>query len=55
MARIIDINEKNIDEQELFCKKTKKKLPGYQNKIKWIKERFKEGLKYKLLLVKENN
>ncbi|MFX1601294.1 MAG: GNAT family N-acetyltransferase, partial [Promethearchaeota archaeon] len=26
---------------------------GYQNKVKWIKERFKEGLKYKLLLVKE--
>ena len=28
---------------------------GYQNKVKWIKERFKEGLKYKLLIVKEGN
>ncbi|MFX1380993.1 MAG: GNAT family N-acetyltransferase [Promethearchaeota archaeon] len=55
MGKIIDINNKNIDEQELFCKKTKKKLLGYQNKVKWIKERFKEGLKYKLLLVKEGN
>ena len=55
MARIIDINEKNIDKQELFCKKTKKKLNGYRRKIKWIKERFKEGLKYKLLVVKEGN
>ena len=53
MAKIIDINEKNIDELELFCKKTKKKLAGYQNKVKWIKERFKEGLKYKLLMVTE--
>lgn len=26
MIRIIDINEKNIDEQELFCKKSKKNL-----------------------------
>ena len=55
MVRIVDINEKNIDEEELFCKKTKKKQPGYQNKIKWMKERFKEGLKYKILYVKEGN
>jgi len=55
MTKIIDINEGNIDESELFCKKTKKKLAGYQNKVKWIKERFKEGLKYKLLIVKEGN
>ena len=55
MVRIVDINEENIDEEELFCKKTKKKFLGYQNKVKWIKERFKEGLKYKLLYVKEGN
>lgn len=55
MAKIIDINEENIDDLELFCKKTKKKLVGYQNKVKWVKERFKEGLKYKLLIVKEGN
>ena len=55
MVKIIDINEKNIDEQEMFCKKTKKKLNGYQSKLKWIKERFKEGLKYKILMVKEGN
>lgn len=54
-ARIIDVNEQNIDEQELFCKKTKKKFAGYQNKIKWLKERFKEGLKYKTLQVSESN
>lgn len=55
MVRIIDINENNIDESVLFCKKTKTKLSGYKNKVKWIKARFKEGLKYKLLIVKENN
>lgn len=55
LAKIIDINEESIDEMELFCKKTKKKLAGYQNKVKWIKERFKEGLKYKLFIVKEGN
>ncbi len=55
MAKIIDINAKNIDESELFCKKTKKNMEGYQSKVKWLKERFKEGLKYKTLMVKEGN
>ncbi len=55
MVKIVDINENNIDEQGLFCKKTKKDLPGYQKKKKWIKDRFKEGLKYKVLYVKEGN
>lgn len=54
-AKIIDINEENTEEYGLFCKKTKKNFAGYQNKEKWIKERFKEGLKYKLLMVKEGN
>jgi ribosomal protein S18 acetylase RimI-like enzyme len=52
-VKIIDINEKNLNEYGLLCKKSQKKEEGYQNKVKWIKERFKEGLKYKLLLVKE--
>ena len=55
MVKIIDVNEENIDKQVLFCKKTKQKQPGYQNKVKWMKERFKEGLKYKVLYVKEGN
>ena len=51
--KIIDINEDNIESEGLFCKKSKKKEDGYQNKFNWIIERFKENLKYKLLLVKE--
>jgi L-amino acid N-acyltransferase YncA len=54
-ARIININNKNINEYGLLCKKSQKKQIGYQNKLKWIKDRFKEGLRYKLLLVKEKN
>ena len=53
-AKFVDINIDNIEKYELFCKKTKKKLAGYQNKLTWIKNRFNEGLKYKLLIVKEN-
>jgi len=55
MTKLIDVNENNIDDQVLFCKKTKQKLPGYQNKVEWMKEHFKEGLKYKVLYVKEGN
>ncbi|MFX1349951.1 MAG: GNAT family N-acetyltransferase [Promethearchaeota archaeon] len=53
VAKIIDINSENIKKYGLFCKKSQKKEVGYQNKVKWITERFKEGLKYKLLIVKE--
>ncbi|MBD3197103.1 MAG: GNAT family N-acetyltransferase [Candidatus Lokiarchaeota archaeon] len=55
MVKIIDINESNVDEEDLFCKKTRKKMFGYQNKVKWMKERFKEGLKYKVLYTHERN
>ncbi|MFX0093565.1 MAG: GNAT family N-acetyltransferase, partial [Candidatus Hodarchaeota archaeon] len=51
--KIIDINETNLSEYGLFCHKSKKKEAGYQNKLRWITERFKEGLKYKHLWVKE--
>ena len=51
--RIIDINEQNLDQYGLFCKKSQKKEEGYKSKATWIKDQFKNGLKYKLLLVKE--
>ena len=49
--KIIEITESNIEEYGLLCQKSKKKEEGYQNKIKWIEERFREGMKYLLLLV----
>jgi ribosomal protein S18 acetylase RimI-like enzyme len=48
---IIEVNAKNLVEYDFFCKKSTKNKPGYQNKEKWIRERFKEGLKIHLLLV----
>ena len=51
--KIIEINNENVEIEGLFCKKSKKKEDGYRNKLRWIKKRFNEGLKYKLLLVKE--
>jgi ribosomal protein S18 acetylase RimI-like enzyme len=50
--RIVELDEKTIDEYDLFCSKEKDK-EGYKNKVKWLKERFKEGLHYKLLIVED--
>ena len=53
--KIIDINENNVDENDLFCLKSRKtKSQAYKDKVNWFKERTKEGLKIKLLLVKEH-
>ncbi len=51
--KIIDITQENIAQYGMFCQKSKQKEEGYQSKLEWILERFKEGLKYKLLLVEE--
>ncbi len=52
-VEIIEINPENVEEYGLFCKKSKKNGNGYQNKVKWLKQRLKEGLKYKLLWTSE--
>ena len=52
-TRIISLTEENLEEHDLFCQKSRFKDEGYQNKLKWIKDRFKEGLKMKLLMVNE--
>ena len=51
--KIVDVNETNLDEYGLLCLKSKKNSEGYKNKLEWIRERYKEGLRLKLLLVNE--
>lgn len=51
--KIVDVNQANIEEYDVFCLKSKRKSEGYRNKVKWVKERFKEGLRLKLLLIDE--
>ena len=46
--KIIDVNPTNLNQYDLFCKKSKKKCEGYQHKAQWFLERFKEGLKIKV-------
>ncbi len=50
---IVDVNESNLDDYDFLCKKSDKGGEGYQNKVAWIRERFKEGLHIKLLRIRE--
>lgn len=50
---IVDVNEKNLDQYDLFCQKTRSQGQGYRDKLSWVKQRFKEGLRLKLLRVQE--
>jgi GNAT superfamily N-acetyltransferase len=51
--KIVDLNNANIDEYGTFCLQSKKNTKGYRDKLKWVKERFKEGLHLKLFLINE--
>jgi L-amino acid N-acyltransferase YncA len=51
--KIVDVTPKNLDRYDLFCQKSKARAAGYQRKVAWFKERYKEGLRIKLLLVDE--
>lgn len=51
--KIINVTPQNVDEVGFFCKMSKPKEVGYQVKLKWVKARFKEGLRIKLLDLKE--
>ncbi|MFX0084062.1 MAG: GNAT family N-acetyltransferase [Candidatus Hodarchaeota archaeon] len=51
--KIINITPETVSKYDLFCYKSKKKEPGYERKLKWFSKHFKEGLRIKLLLVRE--
>jgi len=46
---VIDVEPGNITEMGFFCYMSKPKSPGYQQKRKWLGDRFTEGLKLKIL------
>jgi hypothetical protein len=46
---IITVNLDNVEEYGFFCVKNKNH-PGYLAKLKWLQQRFKEGMRIKLML-----
>ena len=49
---IITVDADNFEQHGLFCVKNKKH-PGYLAKRDWLQQRFAEGLRLKLLLIKD--
>lgn len=49
MINILDINSDNVDQYGFFCMRSKRKSEGYQRKQNWLKQRFQEGLKLKII------
>ena len=47
--KLIDVNPDNVMEHGLFCLKDKSS-PGFKKKLAWYQKRFKEGLKFRMLL-----
>lgn len=46
---ILDVNTDNVDDVGFFCQMSKKGSAGYQRKLNWLKARFAEGLRIKML------
>jgi hypothetical protein len=47
--KAIDVNEDNVFETGFFCCMSKKKSKGYQRKLQWLKKRFAEGMRIKII------
>lgn len=46
---IVDINPSNVDECGFFCAMSKRDSMGYEEKLAWTRERFREGLRIKVI------
>jgi GNAT superfamily N-acetyltransferase len=46
---LIDVNKGNVSETGFFCLMSRRKSEGFQEKLKWAKERFDEGMRIKML------
>jgi len=50
---IITVNKENVSKTGFFCYMSKRKTEGYQRKLRWLKDRFNEGMKIKMLDLKQ--
>lgn len=46
---ILDVTAESVATTGFFCYMSKKKSEGYQRKLRWLKDRFDEGLRIKML------
>lgn len=48
-VEIVTVDDTNVTSYGFFCYKSKPKSKGYQQKLNWLKARFSEGMKIKIL------
>lgn len=48
-TKIVDVNASNLDQLGFFCCMSKPDRIGHQEKLEWVKERFSEGLRIKMI------
>lgn len=51
--RIITIDRTNVETSGFFCHMSRRQSDGFRDKLAWIKERFDEGLRLKMLELPE--
>jgi L-amino acid N-acyltransferase YncA len=47
--RIVTVDAENVDQERFFCYKSKPKTEGYRRKLAWLRERFAEGMRIKIV------
>lgn len=52
-AEIIEVGQTNVIETGFFCYMSKRKTEGFRRKLDWVRERFNEGLRIKMLALPE--
>jgi hypothetical protein len=50
---ILDVAADNVEKTGFFCFMSKKKSEGYQRKLRWLEDRFAEGMRIKMLALPE--
>jgi hypothetical protein len=51
--KIIDVNAGNVEKTGFFCYMSKRKTEGFRQKLEWLKARFGEGMRIKMLELPE--
>lgn len=52
-VKIVDVNTDNVEKTGFFCFMSKRKTEGFQRKLNWLKARFAEGMRIKMLELPE--
>ena len=50
---ILDVNKNDVEELGFFCLMSRKQSAGYQRKLCWLRDRFAEGMRIKMLKLPE--